>query len=57
MRRYGVPFEVLPDNGKQFTGRHMRPQPVEVLFERVCGLHPGEHFSGGGAADGQGGAK
>jgi hypothetical protein len=31
-----VPSEVLTDNGKQFTGRHMRPQPVEVLFERVC---------------------
>jgi transposase len=26
MRRYGVPFEVLSDNGKQFTGRHTRPQ-------------------------------
>ena len=36
MRRYGVPFEVLTDNGKQFTGRHIRPQPAEVLFERVC---------------------
>ncbi|MDP9847003.1 IS481 family transposase [Streptosporangium lutulentum] len=36
MRRYGVPFEVLSDNGKQFTGQHIRPQPVEVLFERVC---------------------
>ncbi|MGP3919187.1 IS481 family transposase [Nonomuraea sp. 10N515B] len=36
MRRYGVPFEVLSDNGKQFTGRHNRPQPVEVLFERIC---------------------
>ena len=24
------------DNGKQFTGRHTRPQPVEVLFECVC---------------------
>lgn len=36
MRRYGVPSEVLTDNGKQFTGRHTRPQPVEVLFERVC---------------------
>src|SRR5215813_2520023 len=36
MRRYRVPFEVLSDNGKQFTGRHVRPQPVEVLFERVC---------------------
>lgn len=31
-----VPFEVLTDNDKQFTGRHTRPQPVEVLFERVC---------------------
>ncbi|HEY5986654.1 MAG TPA: integrase core domain-containing protein [Streptosporangiaceae bacterium] len=36
MRRYGVPFEVLTDNGKQFTGRYTRPQPVEVLFERIC---------------------
>jgi Integrase core domain len=36
MRRYGVPFEVLTDNGKQFTGRFTRPQPVEVLFERIC---------------------
>ncbi|MDG9728388.1 DDE-type integrase/transposase/recombinase [Streptomyces sp. DH41] len=35
MRRFGVPFEVLSDNGKQFTGRHTRPQPVEVLFERI----------------------
>ena len=26
----------MSDNGKQFTGRHTRPQPVEVLFERVC---------------------
>lgn len=36
MRRYGVPFEVLTGNGKQSTGRHTRPQPVEVLFERIC---------------------
>lgn len=36
MRRYGVPGEVLTDNGRQFTGRYTRPQPVEVLFERVC---------------------
>jgi transposase InsO family protein len=36
LRRYGVPSEVLTDNGKQFTGRHTRPQPVEVLFERIC---------------------
>jgi transposase InsO family protein len=36
MRRYGVPSEVLTDNGGRFSGRHHRPQPVEVLFERVC---------------------
>jgi transposase InsO family protein len=36
MRRYGVPCEVLTENGKQFTGRFTRPRPVEVLFERVC---------------------
>lgn len=33
---FGVPFEVLTDNGKQFTGRFTRPLPVEVLFERTC---------------------
>ncbi|MDV6296727.1 IS481 family transposase [Rhodococcus aetherivorans] len=36
MDRWGVPFEVLTDNGKQFTGKHTRPLPVEVLFERTC---------------------
>lgn len=36
MRRYGVPSEVLTDNGKQFTGRFTRPRPAEVLFERIC---------------------
>lgn len=35
MRRYGVPSEVLTDNGKQFTGKYTRPLPVEVLFERI----------------------
>jgi transposase InsO family protein len=35
MGRYGVPEEVLTDNGKQFTGRFNRP-PGEVLFERIC---------------------
>ena len=34
MRTYGVPEEVLTDNGKVFTGRFNKP-PVEVLFERV----------------------
>jgi transposase InsO family protein len=34
--RYGVPSEVLTDNGKQFTGRFTKPRPAEVMFERVC---------------------
>lgn len=33
---YGVPSEVLTDNGKQFTGRFTKPYPAEVLFERIC---------------------
>jgi transposase InsO family protein len=36
MGRYGVPSEVLTDNGKQFTGRFTKPMPAEVLFERIC---------------------
>jgi transposase InsO family protein len=36
LREYGVPEEVLTDNGKQFTGRFNRPWPGEVLFERIC---------------------
>jgi transposase InsO family protein len=36
MSVYGVPSEVLTDNGKQFTGRFTKPWPAEVLFERVC---------------------
>lgn len=39
MGRWGVPFEVLTDSGKQFTGRFTRPLPVEVLFERTCREH------------------
>jgi len=35
MRTYGVPAEVLTDNGKQFTGR-FGPKDVEVLFDRIC---------------------
>ena len=36
LRAYGVPEEVLTDNGKQFTGRFTRPRPAGVLFERIC---------------------
>ena len=32
---YGVPEEILTDNGKVFTGRFNKP-PVEVLFDRIC---------------------
>jgi transposase InsO family protein len=35
MRHYGVPEEILTDNGKVFTGRFNHP-PVEVLFDRIC---------------------
>jgi transposase InsO family protein len=35
-RIYGVPDEVLSDNGKQFPGRFGKPRPAEVLFERIC---------------------
>jgi transposase InsO family protein len=34
---YGIPGEVLTDNGKVFTGRFHKPGvPVEVLFDRIC---------------------
>ncbi len=36
MSVYGIPDEVLTDNGKQFTGRFGKPRPAEVLFERIC---------------------
>ena len=35
MRTYGVPQELLTDNGKVFTGRFGRGK-VEVLFDRIC---------------------
>lgn len=35
LARYGIPDEILTDNGKVFTGR-FGPQPVEVLFDRIC---------------------
>jgi transposase InsO family protein len=35
MRAYGVPQEILTDNGKVFTGRFGKNK-VEVLFDRIC---------------------
>jgi transposase InsO family protein len=35
LRTHGIPDEILTDNGKVFTGR-FGPQPVEVLFDRIC---------------------
>ena len=43
MQRYGVPGQVLTDNGKVFTGRFNRP-PVEVLFDRVLRENGVEHL-------------
>jgi transposase InsO family protein len=34
LSRYGIPDEILTDNGKCFTGR-FGPRPVEVLFDRI----------------------
>ena len=34
LSRYGVPAEVITDNGKQFTNRFGRGG--EVLFDRIC---------------------
>jgi transposase InsO family protein len=34
LERYGLPGQVLTDNGKVFTGRFNQP-PVEMLFDRI----------------------
>ncbi|WP_433734673.1 IS481 family transposase [Nocardia sp. CA-129566] len=36
LQRYGIPSEVLTDNGKQFTGRFGGPRAGEVMFDRIC---------------------
>ena len=43
MRAYGVPVQVLTDNGKVFTGRFNHP-PTEVLFDRICRENGIEHL-------------
>ncbi|UVO12594.1 IS481 family transposase [Mycobacterium sp. SVM_VP21] len=40
---YGVPEQILTDNGKVFTGRFNHP-PVEVLFDAICRQHGIEHL-------------
>jgi transposase InsO family protein len=35
MKTYGIPDEVLTDNGKAFTGR-FGTHKAEVLFDRIC---------------------
>lgn len=43
LRTYGVPEQILTDNGKVFTGRFNQP-PVEVLFDRICRENGIEHL-------------
>ena len=43
LRAYGVPEQILTDNGKVFTGRFDRP-PVEVFFDRICRENGIEHL-------------
>ena len=46
---YGIPDEVLTDNGTQFTGR-LGPHPTEVLFDRMCRQNGIKHLLTGIAA-------
>jgi transposase InsO family protein len=43
MRAWGVPVQILTDNGKVFTGRFGNP-PVEVLFDRICRENGVDHL-------------
>lgn len=43
LRRWGVPAQILTDNGKVFTGRFNHP-PTEVLFDRICRENGIEHL-------------
>jgi len=40
---YGIPAQILTDNGKVFTGRFNHP-PVEVLFDAICRENGIEHL-------------
>ena len=43
MNRFGVPEQILTDNGRVFTGRFFTP-PTEVLFDRICRENGVEHL-------------
>src|SRR5215471_4311592 len=43
LRTWGVPAQILTDNGKVFTGRFNHP-PSEVLFDRICRENGIEHL-------------
>ena len=43
LRRYGLPEQMLTDNGKVFTGR-FGPETSEVLFDRICREHGIKHL-------------
>src|SRR5258707_11130118 len=43
LKAYGLPAQVLTDNGKVFTGRFAQP-PVEVLFDRICRENGVDHL-------------
>jgi len=43
LKTYGVPAQVLTDNGKVFTGRFAQP-PAEVLFDRICRENGVDHI-------------
>jgi transposase InsO family protein len=43
LRLWGVPEQILTDNGKVFTGRFNHP-PNEVLFDRICRENGIEHL-------------
>jgi transposase InsO family protein len=43
LARYGLPEQILTDNGRVFTGKFFTP-PVEVLFDAICRENGIEHL-------------
>ena len=44
LARFGIPQEILTDNGKVFTGRFNSNKDVEVLFDKICRENGIEHL-------------